>query len=290
LKPALIERGLLEAAQGRHAEARKVLAPLASAPDASFEAVAALVGSQLADKQFAEADALVARQLASHPDDPSRLMLAASVARAAGDLGRTERTLRRVIEVAPDRLPAYQMLGQLLVSQRRLGEARAEFETLAKRQPRPVGPETMIALTYEFEQKPQEAQRHYERALTLDPRAAVASNNLAWLLAKDDEKLGRALELATVAARELPNQAEVLDTLGWVHFRQGAARLALSHFERAVALQPGQPVLRYHLALAAEATGDRVRARREVGAALATKAGFAERGAAEALRRKLDGA
>ncbi|MCL4814525.1 MAG: tetratricopeptide repeat protein, partial [Vicinamibacteraceae bacterium] len=287
--PALVERGILEAAQGRHAEARRIFTPLTAGPQPPIDAVAGLVRSQLADRLYRDAEAVVARELARLPDDPTRLMLAASVAQAAGDRARTERTLRRVIEVAPERLSAYNLLGQLLMAEGRLVDARREFEALAKRQPRPVGPETMIAMTYEFENRPEDARRHYERALSLDPRAAVASNNLAWLLAKNDEQLGRALELATVAARELPDQAEVIDTLGWVHYRQGAARLAVSHFERAVALGPETPVLRYHLALALEATGDRARARREVEAALASNRPFAERGEADALRRRLSG-
>lgn len=54
--------------------------------------------------------------------------------------------LRETIEVEPSNLQAYGML-QAVLAQRKLDAAKAEFQTLAARQPKSVPVHTMIATT-----------------------------------------------------------------------------------------------------------------------------------------------
>jgi tetratricopeptide (TPR) repeat protein len=77
------------------------------------------------------------------------------------------------------------------------------------------------------------AEQGYREALRLAPRFAVAANNLAWLLA---ERLGRPSEarpFAELAGRLLPRNARVLDTRGWVRFRDGDLAGAEADLSRA---------------------------------------------------------
>ena len=57
-------------------------------------------------------------------------------------------------------------------------------------------------------QAPLEAEKHYLRALQLNPRAAVASANLAWLYAEQDSNLDVALQLAQTAKEQLPENPD----------------------------------------------------------------------------------
>lgn len=93
------------------------------------------------------------------------------------------------------------------------------------------------------------AKRRLEEVIRQDPGHAAARNDLAWLLAKDETDLGRALELATLAHRIDPNP-DITDTLGFVHLQRGEIAAAVGHLEAAVAARPESPSMRYHLGVA----------------------------------------
>ena len=67
----------------------------------------------------------------------------------------------------------------------------------------------------------------YNKALQIDPRAAVAANNLAWIDANTNGNLDVALQLAQTAKAQLPNRHEVDDTLGWIYYKKGLSSLAI---------------------------------------------------------------
>ncbi len=72
----------------------------------------------------------------------------------------------------------------------------------------------------QMEGKNAEAQKQYEKVMTLDPRAPVAANNLAWIYAESGANLDVALQLAQTAKAGLPDSPEVDDTLGWVYYKK----------------------------------------------------------------------
>jgi tetratricopeptide (TPR) repeat protein len=125
-----------------------------------------------------------------------------------------------------------------------------------------------------------EAIKRYERALQIDPHAAVAANNLAWLHAESGQQLDAALQLAQRAKVRLPESAEVNDTLGFVYYRKNMAALAVSTLKASVAKDPANAIYEYHLGLAYAQAGDKASARRSLTRALQLKTDFA--GAKEA--------
>jgi len=62
----------------------------------------------------------------------------------------------------------------------------------------------MVGTLLIVQNKAADARRSYSRALEIDPNAAVAANNLAWLQAEAGENLDVALNLAQLAKRQLP--------------------------------------------------------------------------------------
>ena len=49
------------------------------------------------------------------------------------------------------------------------------------------------------------------------------------------------------AVDQKPNDAYIIDSLGWAHFRLGKYAEALTYLEQAVALRPADPTLNDHL-------------------------------------------
>ncbi len=133
------------------------------------------------------------------------------------------------------------------------------------------------------------AKETYMQVLKLNPAMAAAANNLAWLIASEDEgDLGEALRLAMQAKQALPDQPHIADTLGWVHYQRNSYPLAITQFRQALEKRPGDPTINYHLALALHGNGDLEDAVNSLKSALDTGTDFPEKSEATALLQKLE--
>jgi tetratricopeptide (TPR) repeat protein len=111
-------------------------------------------------------------------------------------------------------------------------------------------PHFYLGLLYEQQANYTRAQKSYERALALSPTFALAANNLAWLYVEHRGDLERALALAEMAREHMPHDANVLDTLGWVYYKQNRFQQAIPLLEASVQKNPKHPTVHYHLGMA----------------------------------------
>ena len=161
-----------------------------------------------------------------------------------------EDVLKLAIESDPARLAAYSMLGQVYASQRRLGDAKDQFQAMLQRSPKSVSANIMLGMIMEVQRDVAGAEKAYLEALALDPRAWVASNDLAWLYVSDNKNLDKALELAQNAVRVVPNEPNANDTLGWAFYRKGQYTQAVRHLDMSVSKNPSDSGAHYHLGMA----------------------------------------
>jgi Flp pilus assembly protein TadD len=212
--------------------------------------------------------------VASNPTAPL-LTLAARTYDASGDSAAAERFLRWAIELDSTFLEAYNALGRLYITQRKLDAARAEFEAMAERTPKPVGALTMVGMILQTEGDVAGARARFERVLQIDPQAAVAANNLAWIYAANGGgDLNAALQLAKTAQRELPEDAVVADTLGFIYYKKDQALLAIPPLKLSTEKDPRNAIYWYHLGLAYASAGDANLATQSLSRALALKPDF----------------
>jgi tetratricopeptide (TPR) repeat protein len=273
----LSQIGVVSLAKGDHVVARRFFERALALDGGSLEALSGLVRLDVAAKKATEARTRVEAQLIQRPRDVNLLLLAAATFVAADDPGRAELALRRAIDIAPGHLEAHAVLGQLLMSEEKLEQAKTEFDAVAKRRPRSndaFAAQTMVAIILQAQNRPNEAQAEYERLLAASPRAVVAANNLAWLYAERGGNLDVALGLAQTAAQEAPEQPAVNDTLGWIYYKKDLPARAIAAFERSVANDSTNPVYHYHLGLAYSKNGDHIRAKQSLARALVLKPDF----------------
>jgi putative PEP-CTERM system TPR-repeat lipoprotein len=237
------------------------------------EAFQGLVATDLATREFTMARTRVDSRVASEPT-AAILTIAGLTYAATGDSEGAERLLRRAIEADSTYLAAYAALGRVYVSQHKLDAARQEFETLAERSPRPVSALTMAGMILQAEGNVPLARERFERALKIDPEAAVAANNLAWIYAEHGGNLDVALELAQTAHRRLPEVPEVNDTLGFVYYQKNLASAAIPRFKESIEKSPNNPMYHYHLGLAYARALEPERAREALTRALILKSDF----------------
>ena len=102
------------------------------------------------------------------------------------------------------------------------------------------------------------ARGAYERTLELAPDNAVALNNLAWLIHEEEPE--RALELAEKAYNANPQAASIVDTYGWILFRNGELERSIEVLESAHEMAPEAMEIREHLATVHREAGNDARA------------------------------
>jgi tetratricopeptide (TPR) repeat protein len=256
-------------ATGQAAAARAHYARAAAINPGDIEALTGLVQIDLATGKTAEARARVDQALKLGDKTGSLLILSALVHEALNELDQMEELLQKAVELDPARLRGYGLLARLYVRQNRLAEAEKQFQEMIARNPTAVGTNTMLGMLLEMRGKTAEAEKQYEKVLAIDGNAAVAANNLAYMYADQGRNLDQALQLAQTAQRGLPNEANAIDTLGWVYYRKGMASAAVRELETAVKLNPKDPTLRFHLGMAYNQMGEVGKARTTLKEALA---------------------
>lgn len=93
----------------------------------------------------------------------------------------------------------------------------------------------------------------YQAVLQIESDNSDALNNLAYFLA-ESKRPAEALQYAELAARERPEDANVLDTLGWAYFINNRMEDAETQLRNALRLEPFNPAALYHLGEVMEAT------------------------------------
>ncbi len=258
---------------------------------------------------LAEAEASFAKALEFAPRAGDALAAVARIKLQRGDAAGAEAIVRKTIADQPKDAVAHNLLGELLVTQKRGADARASFTKAIEVAPRWWLPYRNVALLHLSEQRtegarvvleqgvdrtgeaalatdlaalyerlkrPDDAIGVYEKLVKRDPRSEVALNNLAMLLVtyrNDATSLDRALLLTT--GFEKSANPQLLDTYGWVLVRRGQYAEALPILERAAELAPDTPVIRFHLAIAQNKSGQEDRARENLRLALAGAPTFA---------------
>jgi tetratricopeptide (TPR) repeat protein len=236
--------------------------------------VEALSGLMVLDLRAGNPTAAVARierRTLANPKNAELHYVAARTyaAAGAGNQQKAESALRRVIELSPDHLDAYLMLGRMYASQKRLDEAVKEFDAAAARHPDEVSAPTMAAMIVHMQNRLPEAQKRYEAIVAGNPRRApIAANNLAWMIAEQGGNLDVALQLAQAAKVQMPDSVPINDTLGWIYYKKDLATQAIPLFQASVSGDPTNPTLHLHLGLAYAKAGQNDRAQASLDRAL----------------------
>ena len=150
---------------------------------------------------------------------------------------------------------------QLLREAGRQNDAYLLLETALTSQP--DNPELLYetALTAERIGKPEILETNLKHLLKLKPDHAHALNALGYSLAERNIRLSEAQELISKALRLMPNDPFIMDSMGWVLFRQGKQEEALKTLEKAYSLK-ADPEIAAHLSEVLWAMGRQDDARR----------------------------
>jgi tetratricopeptide (TPR) repeat protein len=233
----------------------------------------ALLALDAKERRLAESKERIQAAASARPRDTRLVRLLGQVSLAERDFPAAEASFKRAIEIDPNDAGVDEALAGFLAATGRSDEVVPTLEAALERSPDTASLHLALGSLYFQKARTKDAQARFEDAIRLDPKLALAKNNLAYLLAASGENLDRALDLAREAKTLLPENPLVAGTLGYVLLERDLADAALGYLQEAVAgMDPDDPLLptvRHHLALAYEATGDVKTAREQVERALA---------------------
>lgn len=116
------------------------------------------------------------------------------------------------------------------------------------------------AILFDQTSRPEDAQRDLRHILTYDPNNAPALNALGYIMANHHQNLDEAEQLIRKALALMPDDPAIMDSMGWVLYRQGQPEAALPYLQRAMDAYPDQEVAA-HLGEVLWVLGEREQAR-----------------------------
>lgn len=162
-------------------------------------------------------------------------------------------------------------LGELYLRRDQPEKAIAPFERAQALNPTSSAPLLLLSGAFERAHQSAKAQQVYAEWLKIEPDNPIALNNLAFLLCETGGDLDKALQLARHALDKSPKDANISDTIGWIYMKKQMYSSASTVFRQISQRYPRNAGFRFHNALAYLGSGDRLKAKTELQAALSVK-------------------
>lgn len=265
------------AAQGKNHldEAERQFEHALAMQPGALDTLSALARLELARGRAAKAIALVKNATEKSPTDAYSLNLLGELYMTQREPALAHDAFSRATQLAPKWWVPYRNLAIERHTVKDAPGAVTAYQAAIKVAPTEPKLVTELADIYQSLGRIDEAIECYEAGSRANPRAQTIANNLAMLLVtyrKDARSLDRARDLT--AGLRSSEDAVLLDTTGWVHFKRAEYADALSVLQRAAARTPGSREIRYHLGMAELKSGLRDRALVDLEAAVAGAGGF----------------
>jgi tetratricopeptide (TPR) repeat protein len=296
-----LEYALLLAATGRDPEARALLTPYTTGDTVIPGAVRALGVMELDAGNLDAAAHQFENLLSTGAQSYEALYYLGVVAERRKDLDRALRYYTRVAS-GEYSLPAQQRVARIKADKSGVEAGLAHLDEVARSQPQ-LGPDVYSSKAallaamgddkragqmydqglahypdalslrmnriffWERTGKDEAAIRDLRALLTERPGDASVQNALGYTLADHNRSLSEARELLASALKQGPDNAAMLDSMGWLLYREGKYPEALQYLNRASKLGP-DPEIDLHIGEVQWAMGDQAAARKTWSAAL----------------------
>ena len=166
------------------------------------------------------------------------------------NLEKAEKAFRQVVEIKPEWHSGYRNLALLALINKDKATAIDTLKNGIEKTKGSIGLVDLLASIYKKDGNNHKIIALYEQAYLQHPNSIVVVNNLASFLSEYGETkdaLDRAEKIA--APLEKSTNANLLDTVGWVAYKQGHYEKAKTILESAIALGGSVAEINYHMGM-----------------------------------------
>jgi len=226
-----------------------------------------LASVDMAEKDYAAAQALYRRILTSAPDDTRSLTALGSALDRAGDWQQADDEYQKALAVDTTYADARFDLAKLDYEHNNYPQAEEDYRRLIAENPRDAAAHNGLGAVLMATNQTTEAQHEFEAAIALNPDSFDALYNLATIEA-GNKNLSHAAELLQHALSE-KDDADAHQLLGNIYAQSGRFADALQQFKDIQNLRPKDPIPRREIGQLYELMGQSADAIRELNGALA---------------------
>ncbi len=163
------------------------------------------------------------------------------------DLTSAATLLKASIDLRDDIPQFYAFYASVLDEQKEYKSGVAMLERALKKFPDNTQLRFYLGSMYDRIGKSEETIVEMRKVIALEATHVQALNYLAYTFAEQSNNLEEAESLARQAMKAQPNDAFILDTLGWVLFKQGRVEDSIQYLEAAFRLKPDESIIAEHL-------------------------------------------
>ncbi|MFA5983139.1 MAG: tetratricopeptide repeat protein [Methylococcaceae bacterium] len=232
---------------------------LAKQPTA-IEPLTQLVKSYLVLKQPEKALAKLNEAVKKEPKNFVANNLTGEVYLSTGKVDEALAAFKKTVSLKPEWPNPYRWIAKIYLSKSNKADAIKTYQEGIEKTKGAIELMNDLAAIYHSDGEGDKVIALFEEAYKLDPKPEIA-NNLASYLADhgtDAASLERAAKLAEPLAQA--NNANMLDTVGWIAYKQGNYPKAKEVLLKAIALDPESAVNNYHLGMVYFKENDKTKA------------------------------
>ena len=275
---AYVRIGVFYGAAGRLAESEKNLRKALELNPDQRDAHGVLTGLYIQQKRYDDALKLCESQRQRLEKQPPALAfveyLEGRISVVKGEMGKGLSHFEKAIDLDPNILGAYEAIAQIHFHEKRIDQARKQYESIVTKNPRHIAGYMALGTIHDLAGDLKKAEESYRKALSIDKDFAPAANNLAWILIEGGGNIDEALGFAQAAKQRMPKSGAVMDTLGWIYYLKGSALSAVAELQDAAQMEGQNATIHYHLGAAYYMSNQFDRAKESLEKALSMEQGF----------------
>ncbi len=284
---AKYQLGYVNYAEGNYKEAAQLFREMRQTNPADIRGLVGIVETDVAQKDFKGAAALVESEMQKEPNRLDLRMQLGSVLARAGQYDEAIKHFQILVQKDPKSADYELKLGECYRESGDFNAAVEHFKKASALAPNNVAPLVRLGMMLDGVGRRTEAKPYYEQIIRLEPDNVIALNNLAFIKAEEGADLDAAMSYAQRAKQKAPHEPDISDTLGWIYIKKNLSDEAVHVFRELVKEKPANPSYHYHLAMALFQKGDRPGAKLECEAALKNNPSKEEQGKIKDLMGKV---
>jgi tetratricopeptide (TPR) repeat protein len=261
---AYVQLGNLRMAQNKYAEAQKAYQQGLDQDPNSTDALGGLLNVDQAQKQPDRAIARLKTQLSRYPQNVGFHIMLGALLEERKDLAGAEQEFKQASDLDKKNSEALVKLGAVQSERGATDQALQTYLDGSKANPKEIAFYLLAGGIYQSKQDWDNAKQQYRKVLEIQPENPVASNNLAYVMLQQGGNVDVAFAMAQTARRQLPDNPNSADTLGWAFYQKHVYTSAINLLKEAVKKEPDNALFNYHLGLAYAKSGQAALAKQQL--------------------------